>query len=170
LSKGLLALLASVVAIALVAAGCGSSSDTTGSTEASESSLTKAEFVKKGNAICAAGNKEIEEQFADFAKEEDLNEKAPPTKAQSKNAAEKVLIPTISGELEGLRNLGTPEGDEGEVDAILTAAEEGLEKGEEDPVALIEEEGGDPFAKADELANEYGLSVCGEEDEGNEEG
>jgi hypothetical protein len=170
LSKGPLALLASLVAIALVAAGCGSSSDTTGSTEPAESGLTKAEFVKKGNAICAAGNKEIEEQFAEFGKEEKLSEKSPPTEAQSKKAAETILIPTIGGELEAIRNLGTPEGDEGEVDEILSAAEEGLEKGEEDPVALIEEEGGDPFEKADELANEYGLTVCGEEDEGNEKG
>jgi hypothetical protein len=169
LSKGLLALLASVVAIALVVAGCGSSSDTTGSTESSESSessLTKAEFVKKGNAICAAGNKEIEEAFEGFVKEEGIEEKSPPSEAQSKKAAETILIPTISQELEGIRNLGTPEGDEGEVDEILTAAEEGLETGEEDPVALIEEEGDDPFEKADELANEYGLTVCGEEDEG----
>lgn len=164
MSKGFLALLASVVAIALVAAGCGSSSDTTGST--SEATLTKSEFLKKGNAICAAGNKEIEEGFEEFTEEEGINDKAPPSKAQSQKASETILLPTINKQIEGLRELGTPEGDEGEVDELLTSAEEAVEKGEEDPVALIEEEGSNPFAEVNKAAREYGLTVCGEEGEG----
>lgn len=163
MSKGFLALLASVAAIALVAAGCGSSSDTTGSTEAS---ITKSQYLKEGNAVCAAGNKEIEEGFEEFAKEEGIDEKSPPSEDQSKKASETILIPAINKQIEGLRSLGTPEGDEGELDELLTSAEEALEKGEEDPVALIEEEGGDPFAEVDKAAREYGLTVCGEEGEG----
>lgn len=166
MDKRIIGLLASVIAIALVAAGCGSSSDDTTGESTSAASLTKAEFLKQGNAICAAGNKEIEEGFEEFAKEEGINDKAPPSKAQSQKASETILLPTINKQIEGLRELGTPEGDEGEVDELLTSAEEAVEKGEEDPVALIEEEGSNPFAEVNKAAREYGLTVCGEEGEG----
>jgi hypothetical protein len=159
LSRGFLALLpVSVVAFALVAAGCGGGSD--------EATLTKIEFLKKGNAICSAGGQEIKEGFAEFEKEEGPRENTPPTEAQSKKASETILIPAVNRQIEGLRSLGTPEGDEGEVDEILTNAEEALETAEEDPVALIEEEGESPFAKVNREAREYGLTVCGEEGEG----
>ena len=49
-----------------------------------------------------------------------------------------------------------------QVEAIVEAAEEGIEKGEEDPTSLTVESGG-PFAKANRLAREYGLTACGEE-------
>jgi len=161
LSKGFLALLASVVAIALVAAGCGSSSDTT-EESASEATLTKSEFLKKGNAICAAGNKEIEEGFEEFGKENNLSENKGPTEAQFEEISETVLVPDVSKQLEGLRSLGTPEGDEGELDELLSNAEGTLEEVEEDPSVLSKE---DPFAEVNKEASAYGLTVCGEENE-----
>jgi hypothetical protein len=161
LSKGFLALLASVVAIALVAAGCGSSSDTT-EESTSEATLTKSEFLKQGNAICAAGNKEIEEGFEEFGKENNLSENKAPTEAQFEEISETVLVPGVSKQLEGLRSLGTPEGDEGELDELLSNAEGELEEVEEDPSVLSKE---DPFAEVNKEARAYGLTVCGEENE-----
>ncbi len=161
MSKGFLAVLASVVAIALVAAGCGSSSDTT-EESTSEATLTKSEFLKKGNAICAAGNKEIEEGFEEFGKENNLSENKEPTEAQFEEISEMVLVPDVSKQLEGLRSLGTPEGDEGELDELLSNAEGTLEEVEEDPSVLSKE---DPFAEVNKEASAYGLTVCGEENE-----
>jgi nucleotide-binding universal stress UspA family protein len=80
---------------------------------------------------------------------------------------ETVVIPRINKEVESIRALGPP--DE-EAEAIVDAAEEALEKGEEDPKSLLEEESAGPFAKVNKLSREYGLTVCGSEAGGGEEG
>jgi hypothetical protein len=157
-----MALFAALAALALVVAGCGSGGDSTGSTEASSSSLTKAEFLEKGNAICAKGNEEIEAGFEEFSKENNLGKKRP-SKAQLEEAIETVLIPKIRKQVEGIAALSPPSGDEAEVEAIVDAAEEALEKGEEDPSSLAGESNG-PFVKANKLASKYGLVKCAEEE------
>lgn len=158
MSKSLIALLATVAATALVVAGCGGSSDSTGTT----GSLTKAEFVKQGNAICAEGAKELEEGFEEFAKEHNFSENKQPTKAELTEASEEILIPGVRKQIEGIRDLGLPSEDGEEADEALEAAEKALEEGEEDPAAMATEDSG-PFAKANKLAKEFGLTKCGEE-------
>ncbi len=160
MSKRLIATAAGVLAIALIAAGCGSSSDN--STD-STASLTKAEFVKQGNAICATGNKQIEAGFESFGKEHHLSENTQPTEAQAAELAETVLVPAVTTQIEGIRALGAPSGEEDQVNAILEAAEEGVEKAEEDPNALFSSNGENAFGEANELSREYGLTTCGEE-------
>jgi hypothetical protein len=122
----LVPLLAAVVA-ALVVAGCGSSDDTS----STEASLTKAEFVKEGNAICEAGDKEINAGF-----EKVFPKGKQPSKAELAEASEDVLIPSVSKQVEEIRALGAPAGEEEAVEKFLTGAEEELEKGEEDPTYL----------------------------------
>jgi len=155
LSKSLIALLVAVSAIAMIVAGCGGSSDSSEST----SSLTRAEFVKQGNAICAKGNKEIQEGFEEF--EQEVGSQKQPTKAQLTEAIETIVLPAVREQVEGVQDLGAPSGEEAKVEAITDSAEEALEEGEEDPASLTSEKA-DPFAKANELANEYGLTKCGE--------
>ncbi|HEY5051839.1 MAG TPA: hypothetical protein VII45_00345 [Solirubrobacterales bacterium] len=160
MSKRLIATLAGVLTIALIVAGCGSSSD---SSTDSTASLTKAEFVKQGNAICAAGNKQIETGIESFAKQNHLSESKPPTEAQAAEIAETVLVPSVSGQLEEIEALGVPRGEEDQVDAIFAAVEGAIEKAEEDPSVLLSEKGASAFTKANQLSREYGLTVCGEE-------
>jgi hypothetical protein len=157
-SKRFVALLAALAALALIVAGCGSGGDSTEST----SSLTKAEFVKKGNAICAKGNKEIEEGFEKFAKENNITPSKQPTKAQLTEFSEGVLLPLVRKQVEGIRDLGIPSEGEKEAEKVLQAAEKAVEEGEEDPSKLATQNGG-PFAEANKLAREYGLTACGEE-------
>lgn len=158
MSTRLVALLAALAALALIGAGCGSSG---GSTE-STSSMSKAEFVKQGNAICAKGSEEIEAGFEEFAKEHHLSKNKEPPKAALEEAVETIVIPKVRKQVEGIRALGVPSGDKGEVDEILTAAEEALEKGEKNHELFLEEESSGPFAKANKLSHEYGLDKCGE--------
>ena len=155
MSKPFIALLVALAAISMIAAGCGDSDDSTDS-----SGLTKAEFLKQGNAICAKGNKEIEKGFEEFEAENGLENKQP-SKAQLTEAIETVVLPAISEQVEGIEGLEPPSGEEAKVEALTDAAAEGVEKGEEDPAALTTEKA-DPFAKANKLANEYGLVKCGE--------
>ena len=157
----LIALLAALGAIALLVAGCGSSDN--GTTDTTTASLTKAEFLKQGNAICAAGNKKLEAGFESFGKEHNLSEKKEPTEAEFEELAETVLVPGVQSQVEGLRALGTPEGDEGELDELLTSAEEAVEEVEEEPQLIAEENGEEPFSTVNKEARAYGLTTCGEE-------
>jgi hypothetical protein len=64
-----MALTCGVLAVSLFAIGCGGGDDTTETT----ASLTKAQFVKQGNAICENGNREIDASFEEFTKEHNLS-------------------------------------------------------------------------------------------------
>jgi hypothetical protein len=158
LKKPVIVLLAALVALAVVAvAGCGSSSSSTEST----ASLSKAEFLKKGNAICKEGNESINGEFEEFDKENNLSETAEPPKEEQEEAVEQVLIPAINRQVEEVKALGTPEGDEGELAELISAEEGVVEEAEENPLLLFE--GTAKQKEANKLATDYGLTVCGEE-------
>ena len=156
MSKGLVASIFGVLAIALIAAGCGGGDDTTSTT----ASLTKAEFLKQGNQICDEGNKEINAGFEEFLKKNNISQHQKPSEAQMEEVAETVVIPGIAKQVEGVSELGAPSGEEEKVDAIIEAAEGGLDQAEEDPAAFVSEDGGDPFKEADKLSSAYGLTAC----------
>jgi hypothetical protein len=159
LKKPVIVLLAALAALAVVAvAGCGSSSSS--STE-STASLSKAEFLKKGNAICKEGNESINSEFEEFDKENNLSETAEPPKEAQEEAVEQVLIPAINRQVEEVKALGTPEGDEGELAELISAEEGVVEEAEENPLLLFESTA--KQKEANKLATDYGLTVCGEE-------
>lgn len=171
MNKSLIGLLAGLAAIAALVAGCGSSSSEESSSTESTATISKAEFLKQGNKICAEGNREIEEGFNAFSKEENLSEKTRPTNAQLEKAANTVIIPSVRGQIEALRALGKPEGDQGEVDGILANAEAALEEVEAEPTLIAMEGSKEPFATVNKEASAYGLTACAEEGgEGGEEG
>lgn len=151
----LIAVLAALVAILVIVAGCGGGSDST------SSSITKAQFIKQADAICEKGNKENEAEFEEFAKEHNLSEKKEPSKAQQEEAISEIVAPSVQKQIEEIDALGAPEGDEAKIEAMVGAVEEGVEEIEADPTSLIE--GKNPLGKGSKLAKEYGLKTCGEE-------
>ena len=153
MSKLLTAAVAAAVLAALVA-GCGGGDETV--------TLTKAEFIKQGDAICNAGNKEIEEGFEEFAAENDLPENKEPSKEQGVELVETVILPSVQQQGEELRELGAPEGDEEQVDELLTSLEDAVAEGEGEPELLFEGKT-DPFGDVNRQAKDYGFKVCGEE-------
>ncbi|MGN6275394.1 MAG: hypothetical protein ACTHNP_05605 [Solirubrobacterales bacterium] len=149
----------------LALAGCGSGSSGTTETTEATSGLTKAEFVKKGNAICAKTEKEVAEGVAKFTDEHNFSKTKPPTATQIAELAEEVLVPKVRRQIDEIRALGIPSGDAEEVEAIFAASEEALKETEEDP-SVFGRGGVGPFVKANRLSREYGLTVCGAEPEG----
>ena len=141
--------LAAPLILVVVAAGCGSSSKST-------PALTKAEFLKKGNAICKKGNDQINK----VAQKLFPNRKARPSKAQLNKFATGTLIPSVQSQINGVKALGAPKGDEAKVNAIVTTAQAALDKAKKDPILLTGSKH-DPFAKANKLSKAYGLTVCG---------
>lgn len=143
-----------LVLIASIAAGCGGGGSST------TAAISKAEFVKKGNAICAAGNRRVQGEFETYAKESGLKEGEEPSQVEDKKIAETILLPSVSREVEEIKALGLPEEEAEGAEAMIESAEESIAAGEEDPAALVTSE--KTFEKTNELAQEYGLTVCGE--------
>lgn len=60
-----------------------------------------------------------------------------------------------------IRVVGVPEGDEEQVEEMLDSLDAAVEEAEDDPEALFNAED-DPFADANEKAQAYGFSECGQ--------
>jgi hypothetical protein len=144
------AALAATLGLGLVLAACGGSSD--------DSSLTKAEFVKQGNAVCKKGNQQINKVGKQVFGTNGNHKN--PTQAEQTKFATDTLIPKVQTEIDGIEALGAPKGDQAQVKAIVDSAQTALDKSKADPTILIEGKS-DPFAKANKLANAYGLTECG---------
>ncbi len=134
-----------VLLLGIGAAGCGSS-DSTDTTTA----ITKAAFVAKANAICTKGNK------AQNAAGEKLGQN--PSQAQFTAYAKDTAIPNIQGQIDSVRALGAPAGDEATVSHMLDLAQADLNKIKADPTLL--QGNSDQFADFAKIAHPYGLTAC----------
>ena len=133
----------------LASTGCGGGG--------TESTLTKAQFLRKANAICVKDNAQMTRRLTAY-----LDKHAGRTRGEAieDKAAATVVLPIRKKEVRLLRALGTPSGEEKYVDRMLTAWEEGIERGEEDPHSL--RLGGPEYAfyKSYSMGNDYGLEKC----------
>jgi hypothetical protein len=143
-----IAILATILAIGSVAMGCGTS-------DSSTPPLTKAAFVKQGDAICEKVPSRYQARLKALPK---------PRKSKSPKAAKeeenlKAAVPplrTASTEFEGL---SPPTGDEQKAEAIVAALEKGADGIEASPGSEL---GGpkSPLAPFATLTKEYGFKVC----------
>lgn len=145
-----------VVMIGFAGAGCGSGGDGNTAT----ASITKAEFVRKANAICARIHGQAQAEFLSYLKNhgEEPSTAAAVTALQAKLAEKYVISPKLQ-EAEELAALGVPSGGESQAKAIVAAFEEGVEKAEEQP-AQTGRNSTKAFGAAERLAGEYGLKGC----------
>jgi hypothetical protein len=140
------------MASVLLIGGCG------GGTSAGEdpgaSTLTKAQFLKLGNAICAKGNEEINAVYGKHAG------KLPGETKMNRVAQE--IVPPVRRKVVGrLRALDPPPREEKRVEAILAAMEEGIERGEENAASLRAAGPAYAFWRAYNMEIDYGLVKCG---------
>jgi hypothetical protein len=143
--------MATVLAALMVASGCGGDSGGGGDP------LTKAEFIRQGDAICKKGLREKNQ-----AVERSLNELSAKERADNATLERllvEVALPPVQNMAEEVGDLGAPKGDEGKVTAIVDALVAALEKAESNPgIALTDSE--KIFGRPDELAGRYGLEAC----------
>ncbi len=152
MSRRSITLLAALV-VALIVVGCGGD----GEDETSTVQVTKAAFLKSADAICDKSYEEIESKFQSFVK--DVGASKPFSDSEEiEEYVDTILVPAKQEEVEELRALGAPGGDEDAVDAIIEAHEEGIEVAEDDPREAVTSFG--VFARATWLAEKYGLENC----------
>ncbi len=155
MSKQSIGVLTGVLALGFLAA-CGSGD---------EGSLTKAEFIERGDAVCTAANKQSAKRYSALAKanEEkasDGNQRQERTlEEEGIEVGEKVIVPNAEDQADGLAGLSSPEGDETKIDAIVGAIEAGVAKATSDPSSFYGKSY--PFDEANQLMREYGFKVCG---------
>lgn len=115
--------------------------------------LTKAAFVTRANAICAASEQRIESGADRYFTEQGKV----PTAEQLNDFATKTVIPEVKGQIREIGDLEAPRNDERRVEEILDAAREAVDKVQSFAPVL---QSSDPFARYGELAGDYGLEAC----------
>jgi hypothetical protein len=123
--------------------------------------LSKSEFKKQANAICAEGNQQIEpvaEQiFGNLSKGQE-----PSPEQFAAYAA--VAVPNIKQQVESVAALEPPKSLQAKVNKLIKTARAAVAKVEADPSILADEKH-DPFAATNKQAKKLGLKECaGDED------
>lgn len=129
--------LSSLLAAILLSAGCGGGGD---------DGISKAEFISSADAICKKLHDELDAKSQGITKRDAAVE-------FFKDEA----IPSAQDEIDQIRALGSPEGDEKTVDALLSAVQDALDRAKADPSSIDDH----TFDEADKLAQGYGLAECG---------
>jgi hypothetical protein len=166
MSKRFIATLAAALAIVVLVAGCGGGSDSSDSTAADTGgadtsdapALSKAEFIKQGDEICAETGQKLQEGITDFSSENGLDE-GEPSEEQAEELVTEVILPLIQEQAEEIDALGAPKGEEAEVEEIVAGLEEAVDEGLEDPSIATGSD--NPFADVDQRSQDFGFNVCG---------
>jgi hypothetical protein len=153
MKRNALWLLVGILACGLIAAGCGDDDDDDGG---DSEAISKEEFLAEGNALCAEGDAALE-----AAAEETFAQGAPTPQEQEAFVTDSV-VPEIQSQIDAIRDLGAPEGDEDEINGILEDAEAALSDVEADPALVTGET--DPFADVNQRLADYGLTECADEE------
>jgi hypothetical protein len=132
-------------------AGCGGGGD---SNTVTTSSLSKAAYTKKANALCEEARQEALAFRLPPAQEEEGTAKAVTT------TVHQGILPPIQRVMEEVRELGAPKGDEEKVEAILVGNEEAIEKAEGMKFSSMTDME-QVFLSTAEKARHYGIDNCG---------
>lgn len=132
--------------------GCGSDSRDALTQGRSQHPLTRAQFIKQGDAICAAASGEQLTLGIRYAK-------AHPG-AEEEDAMAPAIVPPLMKELAELEALPAPKADEAQITAFLEDLSEAVEKGKANPRRLVAGQGNLLFAKANKAAEGYGFRSC----------
>lgn len=148
-----------IVVLGVVGIGCGGGGETT-------SDVTKAQFTKKVNQICAEAKRErlaaAEKEFNPKQRQGPHSVGAADTKeleAELEKLGEELLtdkiIPSLKGQQEKLEAIGSPEGDADKVEAMMTNMEKAIVEIEKGGYQAIV---GNQFDAFEKEAETYGLS------------
>jgi hypothetical protein len=141
--------------LALFVAGCGGSGS-------DEETLTKAEFIKQADALC---KKVDEREFGEYgawskANEKQLNGLSPNEVGAKAIAA--IVVPSVRKEMEEIKALGIPEGDEETLEKYFEAGEKGVKGTEKNPISANAARPENPFWESFKLGSAYGFKECDE--------
>jgi hypothetical protein len=147
-----------VAAAAFAVTGCGASDAVDSTAPELHPTVSKAQFLKKADAICGEGTAQIGRLDTAAWNKYDPDQQNVSEATENKVAL--AILPAREREVRRLRAVGLPKGSARYVDNMLTAWEEGAEVGEKNPRLL--RAGGYEFAfyKAYTMGIDYGIKSC----------
>lgn len=122
-----------------------------GSSSTEDPSLTRAQFIKRAGAICQEAEAEVLEKAVAYKKSHPA--------AEEEAMVKPVLLPPLEKQIQGIKSLNAPSGDEAVISAMTSGFEAALLKAKADPKTLFAAKT-NPFKEADLLARRYGLTQC----------
>jgi hypothetical protein len=145
------AILAIAAALALggIAAGCGDDNNDSSTSTTAAAAISKADFVARGNRICKQGNDEINQAGEQLGKS--VNQQ------QLEDFATNTVVPSIQKQIDGIKALGAPAGEEAQVNQLITTAQADLDELKADPSKLQKD---NLFKDANQQASALGLTEC----------
>lgn len=141
-----------VALLAVVAIGCGSGGSST------EVALTKAQFIKRGDAICEAAQEKRTKATSAWVKKISKEGKEPEDFSHHElgQVYLTLAVPPVKGASAELGELGAPVGD-AQAEKVMESLNGTVESIEEEPLRVFKEA---PYEKADKLAAAYGFKSC----------
>lgn len=149
-----------VVAVMILGAalvlGCGDEGE-------AASEVTKAEFTKEAEAICAERKKDWDAEMAVFGKENKAEYERTGKVKNFKESNERAqeffdasLLPLLKEEMEALEALELPEADEAKIEKMLQSRAQGIKAVEDEGVIVLGQR--DTFGSFEKESKAYGLS------------
>jgi hypothetical protein len=157
----------SLLCLAVILGGCGESGSDArtdaahghnGDITTHATGITKAIFVKKADAICLAARERSSEEFQIYLTKNQVPSAGPGMLAKAHDVVNTILAPALELQVKKISNLGAPATDVAQVNEILVAMEQGVERMKEQPLQFIQK--GIALNRASKLAGAYGLTVC----------
>jgi hypothetical protein len=147
------------IALALISAwaGCGGSGGDTGGATVTTSNLTKAVYIKKVSGICEQTRHKLLKGLGAYEEREAASSK--PVSKRVEEVSGSVFLPGIEREIEEIRTLGAPQGDEQVVEAMLAGMQKGVAIGKKRLATSIDQFSRQ-FHAFDKVAGPYGLEAC----------
>lgn len=151
-SIGIVALAIAVVAVV----GCGGDDSST----ETAASPTKAAFVREADAVC----RKAQEEIIKGASKVPIEDVPQARKEAEFKMVSTLLIPTLEEEVDRLRALGAPAGDEAEIERMLELTEGAIDEAKTEPETYVQGEdyvnGSEHYGEANRLARGYGMKNC----------
>lgn len=115
-----------------------------------KSSISKDDFLTQANALCATFNNQMDTADDSVSSDEEAVVFVSDT-----------LVPGLRALLRSIEDLGYPEGDGDEIQAMIDDTDEILDQIAADPAAFVQTNQ-DPFAAVNARLRDYGLTTCGQ--------
>jgi hypothetical protein len=141
---------------ATTAGDSSSGGDSSGSGEVGGAPLTKAEFITKGDAICAKVPEEYAAKVEALEAEAKKEKKPKPTTVEKNSVA---AVPPLEVAIASFEEMTPPKGDEQEAEAIIAALESAAKSVEAKPESELSGPKS-PFAEFQKLTGIYGFKAC----------
>lgn len=149
--------------LAVVAAGCGSGGDSSSAAAkppiaVETGPLSKAQFVKRADAICARSAKQLKAAYVSFTTQHEKQFWVHRSAAIS-DLARTVFVPNYEKRIEEIAAIGAPSSDKGDIENFIRSFEDALSAMSKQPVKASESLN-TVFAKPFQAEQRYGLQGC----------